>query len=438
MAHPARAEAVLAAPLLAAVLLSAAPASAQARLEAEAWWALRPSDNTVSLARFTALPSWRGSQSDALTIDLAARLEVAPDRTGLGTRDTYSAWSRPIRLTDSAQVELDRATVQWRPGETRLTLGKQSFAWGVLDGIPVLDRFDPVRRRDFVATDVRPERISRWSARLQTRIAGLGVDAAFVPDPTVSQQARPGDAFFVAAPRLQAGLGTTPAAPPLLPDHRGRALRDASWGLRASHSLGRLDVALLAMRGPEADPLLLPVSTTTGHPAIRLTFPDRTVLGGSLVLPAGATVLRFEVAHIPDQPLNLDASRTGQLAIVKSPRTLAGIGMDWQAPARLFVNAQLAIDHVAGNGQPLARQNTDIFATLRIHRDLAQDRVRLRLEAITNLADGDFYARPAISWQVNDRLALSSGADLFGGRADGLFGQFSENSRIWVKANTAF
>lgn len=435
MARPSFLEAAL----VWALAWQASPATADigTRLELEAWWAVRPSDGAVSLARLTALPSIRPALSDHLTLDVRGRVELAPDRTGLGTRDTYAPWSRPMLLTDDGRLELDRLTLQWRTGATRLTLGKQALAWGVLDGVQVTDRFDAVRRRDFVATDLRPERIGRWAVRLETRLAGLKLDAAFAPDPTVNQQAHSGDAFELTASRLRAGLPASITTSELVVDPRNRALADATYGMRLSGGIGRLDVALLAIQGPEGDPLLLP-ATDAGPEAVRLAFPGRTLVGGTLVFPAGATVWRLEVAHVPDQPLNLDAMQVGALEVVRRPRTTFGAGLDWQAPARLFVNAQLVVDHAAAGDAPLARPGTDIFLTFRAHRDLAQDAVRLRAEVLANLAEGDALLRPAMDWKVDDRLTLSGGADLFTGPGDGIFGQFQDQTRVWFRASAAF
>jgi hypothetical protein len=422
-----------------ALLALAAPAQADlgARLEAEAWWGLRTQELAVSLARFTAVPSIRPALSESLTLDVRGRLELAPDRTGLGTRDTYAPWSRPLLLTDAGRLELDRAVLQLRTGTTRITLGKQAVAWGVLDGLQAADRFDPVRRRDFVATDLRPERIGRWAGRIETEVGRLRIDAVLAPDPTVNQQAGEDDAFALSAPRFRAGLPVGGQSLPRQVDRRDRALEDATYGLRLAAGFGGLDTTILAFRGPETDPLLLPGGTES-LPAIRLAFPHRTVIGATAVLPSGATVWRLEMAHIPDQPLNLDAARLGRLEVVRRPRTIAGLGVDWQAPARLFVNAQLVVDHVAAGGALLARPGTDVIATLRVHRDLARDTVRLRTEVLADLGRGDALLRPAIDWKADDRLTLAGGADLFAGPADGIFGQFRQQSRLWLRARTAF
>ncbi len=417
-----------------ALLLASMPAAAQARLEADAWWGLRTSDGHVSLARATVLPAWQGRPSGSISLDLAARLEFAPDLTGLGTRDTYAPWSRPLQLGDGGRLELDRLTARIDAGTLRLTLGKQVVAWGVLDGVQVTDRFDPVRRRDWVATDVRPQRLGRWTMRAQARLGGLSLDAAFSPDPSVNQQALPGDAFDVRAPRFTAGLEASGMAAAASP--RDRALADATWGVRATGTVGRLDASALFFRGPETDPLLVPVPVEAGR-MVGLSYPLRSLMGGSLVLPAGATVWRLEVAHIPDQPLNLDAARTGLLAVVRRPRTIAGLGVDWQAPAGLFVNAQLVVDQVSADGTVLARPARDVVGTLRVHRDLAGDRIRLRAEVLADLQRGDLMARPAIEWKTSDRFSMTVGADLFAGDVSGLFGQFGNQTRIWMKAGFA-
>ena len=72
---------------------------------------------------------------------------------------------RKRRMYSSSRKKLERATLGWRRGRDRVTLGKQTIAWGVFDGLQVTDRYDPVRRHDAVLGDVRPERIARSDAR---------------------------------------------------------------------------------------------------------------------------------------------------------------------------------------------------------------------------------------------------------------------------------
>lgn len=69
--------------------------------------------------------------------------------------------------------------------------------WGVLDGVQITDRFDPMRRHDFVFSDVKPDRIARWGARWRNQLGNFKLDASLAFDGTVSQQAEPNALFLL-------------------------------------------------------------------------------------------------------------------------------------------------------------------------------------------------------------------------------------------------
>ncbi|MEL6215818.1 MAG: DUF1302 domain-containing protein, partial [Pseudomonadota bacterium] len=108
------------------------------------------------------------------------------------------------------------------------------------------------------------------------------------------------------------------------------------------------------------------------------------------------------------------------------------VGMDWDLPAGWFVNIQLAIDQI--DGRDLARPRRDEILTTRIRRAFDNDQWLLQAELIGNLSDGDGTFRPSLSWQVNDALRVSWGADIIWGEPNGLFGQFDANDRVWLRA----
>ena len=149
---------------------------------AEYWTGARVDDRGRSLSRFALRPSVAADFGDRWRGELELRAEWAKDDTGLGSTDTYAPGSRPLVDDRDRRVEIDRAVLEGRFGASVLTLGKQTVPWGVLDGIQVTDRFDAVRRRDFLFTEVRPERLSRWGARLRTRAGGWRAELALALD----------------------------------------------------------------------------------------------------------------------------------------------------------------------------------------------------------------------------------------------------------------
>lgn len=374
-------------------------------------------------ARLSLLPEVNLRWGRQWSAELDLRMEAAWSDTGLGTLANYDEFSRPQKFGSDARLEIDKAVVTWRKRSDRLTLGKQTLAWGVLDGLQVTDRFDAVRRREGVFTRQRPERISRWGMRLEKRWLNVQWDTAVLFDGTADQFAQPGDTFEVRAPRLRAGIPAAASLPPIQ-----TVISDsATAGLRAKKTLGSGDLSLLLIHGPDTEPVIL---TANGVPTI--TYADRSLFGLTWQYGAGARVWRVESAYIPNQTLNLESPvpRTE-----RRERLLAGAGLDWDLPDNLFMNLQLGVDHVDGEG--LVRPNTDVISTLRLQKSYANDTVRVSAEVLSNLADGDGTFRPGVAWQWSDQLRIEAGLDIIWGDARGLIGQFDGADRLWLRATWA-
>jgi hypothetical protein len=381
----------------------------------------------LSQARVTLLPETRLRLSRSWSAEGRLRVEGAASDTGLGTRETYSDLSEPWQAGNDLRLEIDAATIGWRRRSTQITLGKQSVAWGVLDGVQVTDRFDAVRRREAIFTQTRPERLSRWGARARFRVGDTRWDLAAAFDGSVNQLARPGDVFDVRAPRSRGGLPASivPAAIAVdTPD-------DATLGLRASRSIGSSDASLLVIHGPDTEPVF-----RADGLGVVLDYPTRTLIGANWQRAAGSRVWRLEAAWIPRQALNLAPGAT--LRAGRESRALLGAGLDWSLPGGLFLNAQLAVDHIDAPTSTLARPDTDVVSTLRLQRSYRNERWRAALEMVNVLSDGSGTLRPMLSWQRSDSLAFDVGADLTWGREKDLLGQFEQASRLYLRVRQSF
>lgn len=381
----------------------------------------------LSQARVTLLPETRLRLGRTWSAEGRLRLEGAASDTGLGTRETYSTVSKPWQSGNDVRVEIDAATLSWRKRTTQLTLGKQTVAWGVLDGVQVTDRFDAVRRREVVFTQERPERISRWGARARFRLGDTRLDAAAAFDGSVNQLARTGDAFDIRAARSRGGLpaGIVPTSIDVdVPS-------DPTLGLRASRTIGTSDTSVMVIHGPDTEPVFLADGT-----GVELGYPTRTLLGATWQRAAGARVWRLEGAYIPRQPVNLAPAQG--LMTARESRWLIGSGLDWSLPGGIFLNAQLAVDHIDAGNTELARPETDVVSTLRLQRSFSNERWRAVLEMINVLSDGSGSLRPSLTWQQSDSLALDVGADLIWGQERDLIGQFEQASRVYLRVRKTF
>lgn len=416
--------------LLAQAGLSAADAQTiTPRIEIHADFAAASDLERLAQRRLTAKPSLRARLSRSLTLNLAGRLELADDDTGLGDLSGYSDASRPLIDEDDTRLEIDTATLAWRAGRTRITAGKQTVAWGALDGLRVTDAFNPIRLREGVAIPNRPDRISLWGLRVRAPIAGYRLDAAFAPDPTVNQIAAPGEAFAPTAPRFRGGLPASAPLPALQRDDRDNALEDAVAGLRIGRDIAGLEAHVAIVSGPQHDPVLR--SPTPGAPVV-LAHDRRTLIGVDAVKTLGPVIARAEAAIVPEERFNTVTSTSAGpvLGEVARGRWLAGVGADWNAPADVFFNAQLAVDYVGDAPSTLVRPATDVIATLRAQRGFHNDATELRAELLAALRDGDGVWRLDVARTITDAVNVVAGADIFFGDRGGLFGQYRDVSRL--------
>ena len=423
--------------LAGSLLAAGAPAMADVKvkskkIEASYWGGVRSDDGEAVLSRATIKPSAKLSLSKRWKTDVALRLEFADDDVGLGSIETYSELSQSLLRSNTTRLEIDRATLNYKKGKTRLTLGKQTMAWGVLDGIQVTDRFDPVRRRDFVFSETRPERISRWGARWQQKRGDWAFDAGVSVDPTVSQLALQGDVFSPTSPRYRAGLAITTAPIALTVQDRGEYWQDATYGLRATRDMGASTLSALWFSGPETDPVYGLSAAEPG--AVELRYPRRDLFGVSFDRAAGPVVLRFEAAHIPDQPLNVvPIVPTDIFRIDDRARTLAGVGLDWNAPGDVFLNAQIAVDHFDARQSDLFGPQMDTIYTVKLRRAFKNDLVKLNAELIGSAEGSDGAFSLDLSYDVTDNVSVSIGTNQLFGNQRGTFGQFDDQDRIWTR-----
>lgn len=394
------------------------------------WGGAEFANQDLSINRFSLRSKLKKRWGRRLQLDLAGELDWSNDKTGLGSTNTYAPLSEPIIETNHLRLELSRATLRYRSKDISVTLGKQTLAWGMLDGLRVADRASPVRRRDFILTEQRPERLGRWGIRSRARVGTTKLDAAVLFDNTADQSPLPGDAFFPSASRSLGGFEPDSIAALGLPPvaERSHGLDQATFALKLGRQVGAFDLQLIGLHGPDTE-AIVEASSPADPTTLELRYPLRTLLAINLQRSIGATVVRFEGAVIPDQRVNLAVPGTA----TRARRVLAGVGIDVKLAGSWFVNAQLGIDTLEPRSKGYSRPRTDVVGTLRVQRSFVQDRLGVKAELIGSPKAGDGYLGTSLSWQFDDRLKGAMGVDWLFGERDELFGQFSRRSRAWLR-----
>jgi len=411
------------------MVVGAAPA--KLKTTAAYWTGVEYDGGDTSVNRLSVSSNLKKRWGRQWQLDIGASVDWANDEVGLGSTEAYSPLSKPFVQKDRLRVAIDRATLRYRRKEFSATLGKQVLAWGVLDGLRIADRADPVRQRDFVLAERRPERLGRWGLRVRSNLGKNSVDVAAFFDNTADQAPSLGGAFFPSAARSLGGFDSGALATVGEPTvaGRGHGLSQTTWALKLGRRIGSYDVQVIGLHGPDTQPVIAPRSAAE----IQLRYLTRSLAALTVQRALGPTVVRFETAYIPDQSVNL--AQPGQQDQVG--RLLAGVGVDFRPGGEWFVNAQLGLDQLESHEVGFARPRTDLIGTLRVQRNFVQDRLQLKSELIGSLQDGDGYLGASVAWQFNDKLKGAIGTDVLFGERDQLFGQFEDRSRAWLRLTYA-
>lgn len=359
---------------------------------------------------------------DGIEAVISLRIDAAGSDTGTGSRSGFSPISAPLVKSDDVRAGLDEFYILFPAGTFEFKLGKQEIAWGSIDGARVVDTVSPARLTEGLARDPRPDRIAIWAARMQAIIGQVDLDLVFAPDPTVNQLAEPGAAFFPQAPRFLAGLQPVGSLPAIVRQDRGDLFGDATYGARISYRFDASDLRVSFVRGIDQDG----VPTSNGR-QIELVHPHRHTFGFEFVRQLGSVIGRFEAGWTPDATFVVANSLGAETAQVD--RIVGGIGADFSGPLGSYINMQLIADHVASDRE-LVRPRTDVISTLRFQKNFDDDLHELRAEWLNSLTDADGLVRVELVRRLDDRFSIFLGADLFYGKARGIFGQFSEQTRM--------
>jgi len=401
----------------------------RASLQADYKFAVRLDNANAQWSRVTVKPQGEWRLNSSWRAQVSARFEFADDEVGLGNVDGFSDFSRPAGDGRGYRVELDEATLIHRGNQTRTTIGKQSIAWGVLDGLRVTDRMDAVRLRDFVYAEQQPDRIKRWGIMHEHFFSDWELELGVLLDPSSDQLANFDDAYFPRLPGLSLESATSP--PVISTKKPDPGLSNPTVGFRATRSLPRGTLSALVISGPDSEPVIGDVNFESGVSRINLTTENRNMVGVSYEVPFEDQIWRVEAAYSPDQIINTVSS--GIVDLDQRGRIRFGTGVDFNAADSWFVNAQIALDQLQEGGDAELFAASQLIATLLITRTFSNETIQTSLRYSGSLVDGDGTLKPSVGYQLNDAIELSFGADLAFGDRKGRFGQFRTESAVWLK-----
>ncbi len=413
----------------------------------------------------------RGSVSamfDTLPGVDAAELRVRTD--GAADVELSPAWTFRIASWVDGLVGRRRgegvADATWQPGEIHaryrherfdVTAGFQRVVWGTLDEIQPTDVVNPLDVSRFLIEGRSDARLPVLALRGRVFLPGdTTVDAVYVP---LFRRGRydlldePSSPFNLLADTCAGEVCRatvdTPAGPaavrvPLVSRAPAWTWGNGSVGVRATRTLGGVDVGASVYRGWQAFPLVAleptgrdPASGGPVEPVAVLTesWSRLTMIGGDAEAARGAITWRAEGAWLVD---------TGVQDVPGGPivdgRTLqVGGGLDWTAgPWRSFGTVIVRRSWAVGPQASLVPSAGGLQLVGGTERTFARETWRMRGFLVVDPTEGTAFVRGLAAWNLRDNLWLEGAVAAFAGDGTDFLGRYTDRDFASVRMKYYF
>lgn len=317
-------------------------------------------------------------------------------------------------------------------GDGEVTVGWQQVVWGRADELRVLDQINPVDYREGVTALLEDSRMAVPMVRLTQPVGEWEVEALWITDFVKSQPPATGSEF-------DAPLFARPD-PALFkvdstPDYSGQ--QAFSYGLSANGRIGVVDASFVALHARQHDPVYA-VKGIADDQRIRLErqYPHYSMGGAGLAIDAGhSLVVRSEVAYFDDWRVTnpYRAYGSSQSPLINSLLGVDYIFRNW------LISAQWQEQQLLDWQRGMVQDKRNHLFTLSADSAHLRDRLRSRLVwAMSPPASDDALLQGIFTYSPVDWLRLGLEVDVYIGKQDRTFGQYSQRDQVRVSTGYVF
>ncbi len=328
----------------------------------------------------------------------------------------------PVRRDQRRDFSVREAYLDFNAGEWEFRLGRQHVVWGEMVGLFLADVVSARDMREFFLPEFETMRIPQWAARAEYFAGETHFELLWVPFPSYDEVGKPGADFYPF---------------PLPPEVRVRNERPSSnlsntnWGVRVSRLIEGWDLTAFYYQSRDVAPTLYSIPGR----GLELRNDRIKQVGGTFSKDYGAFVLKGEAVHTAGRKFNsTDPSARFGLKASDMLDYVVGVDIprgDWR------VNMQLYGRHAFDHDRSLGFDRNETGYTLLVNRKFG-DRFEAEVLYASSFNRSDYMLRPKLIWNITQEWRGQFGADIFGGRDQGLFGRFDDRDRVYMELRRWF
>lgn len=325
------------------------------------------------------------------------------------------------------QSELREGYVDYSAGSWDLRIGRQVITWGVGDLVFVNDVFPKDHEALFAGRPL--EYLKRGIDAVKLGAYPEFANFELVLAPNFRESRIPDAKRFHLFDPMSAVANRETIKP-----------GQGEVGLRIYRDVAGADAALYLYHGYQRTPSMRPDSLTAPT-KITYLYPRLSVYGASLSGRAGEGVLNLEAAYYDsrqDRGGNDFAVPNSQTRLLASyqiqPLEDTSLGFQYVAEGMHDHGAYLA---TLPAGFPAEKRWTH-SVTARLTQFFLHQTLRLSLYTSYNASNGDHFLNPELRYSFSDRVWAAVGANVFGGKAWGQFGQLDHDDNAYLQVRYEF
>lgn len=322
--------------------------------------------------------------------------------------------------------------------DLNLSFGLQQVVWGKADNLRVVDLVNPLDYRDFVLPDLNDYRKPVWMLRGEYYLDDWSLQVLYIPFFEPNDFAEQGSEYeyFTLDPAVMESFT-------LLPENRpGHSFENGEFGMQIARSFSGFDLNFFALQGWDDNPVYRQIyafdADNNIFASLQPEYYRQLMLGAASAYVLGSgLVLRSEFSLIPDSMYMLEVlDAAGGLTEAATLNALVGLDYTWRDWLMSIQINDRYIDN--WDTEFSVAEHEPLFTFSATGQSLSG-----RLESRISLAryideSNEHLIQCKTSWRPDDYWAYSLGADWFSGVAGGVFGQFENQDRIWIKVERHF
>ena len=316
-----------------------------------------------------------------------------------------------------------------------IRIGKQQIMWGKADGVFITDVVSPKNLTEFLLPDFTEIRMGTNSLKLDYSLDNKTLEFVFTPM-FVSTKIPSQDSIWGVKMDIPKNAVIDRSKMEIKP-----SLENSEFFLKYSMLSSAIDFEVMGGYMWDDEPTLHATrEVTPAGPKLTITpeYHRLGLVGGGFSKDIdGLFVLRGEVAFYYDKYFLLDKFVDNKNTVQKNYLHYL-VGLDATPFWDIKMSAQFVQRAILDYNNDIKDKEFDNTMTFLMKKNFLRETLDLELFTYYSISNGDALIKPKVSYKYSDELELSTGAYIFVGDKDGVFGQYEDNNMIYVKSKLTF